>query len=76
MKTITINVSEETYRVFQEYAARKDRTASELIRNAMEEYRRTYLGREASIFDQPPASVGAILQDLNSDDDLLEEMLE
>ncbi len=41
MKTITINVSEPVYRDFQEYARRNDRTTSELIREAMEEYRRS-----------------------------------
>lgn len=76
MKTITINVSEEAYRAFKEYAARHDRTASELIRNAMDEYRKTYLAKDRSIFDDPPASVGAVLKDLSPDDDILEEMLE
>lgn len=75
MKTITINVSEETYRVFQEYAYRNDRTASELIRNAMEDYRRKYLGQDQSIFDQPPISAGKMLKDLTAEDDLLQEMI-
>ncbi|RQD75973.1 DUF6290 family protein [Desulfonatronospira sp. MSAO_Bac3] len=76
MKTITINVSSETYHAFQEYAARNNRTASELIRNAMEEYRRSYLREDQSIFDAPPANAGSILKDLTPEDDLLQEMLE
>ena len=36
MKTITVNVSEPVYRDFQRFARERDRTASELIREAME----------------------------------------
>ena len=38
MKAITINVSEPVYREFQRYAAALDRTTSELIREAMEDF--------------------------------------
>ena len=38
MKTISINVSEPVYREFQRIAKAQDRTASELIRQAMEEF--------------------------------------
>ena len=76
MKTITINVSEETYRAYQDYAASHDRSAAELIRNAMEEYRHAHLSESESIFAQEPASAGALLVDLSPDDDLLGQMLE
>jgi predicted transcriptional regulator len=48
MKTITINVSEPVYRDFQLYAKAQDRTASELVRQAMEEFRRSHLQPGAS----------------------------
>ena len=43
MKTITLNVAEPVYQEFLMYAKLQDRTAAELIREAMEEYRRNYL---------------------------------
>ncbi len=76
MKTITINVSEPVYRSFRAYARSHDRTASELIRQAMEEYRRNHLDAGGSLRDLRPASVGSVLQPLTSDDDLLGEMLD
>jgi len=39
MKTISVNVSEPVYQDFVEYARRTDRTAAELIREAMELFR-------------------------------------
>ena len=39
METITVDVPDALYRDFQDYAKRVDRTASELIREAMELYR-------------------------------------
>ena len=76
MKTITINVSEPVYRDFQLYAKRHDRTASELIRQAMEEYRRAHLQPAASLRDVQAASVGKVLRPLTQGDDLLGEMLD
>lgn len=76
MKTITINVSEPTYREFQEYAKRHDRKTSELIREAMEAYRRERIeaGQSGSLASVGPVSVGKILQPLDREDDLLGEM--
>jgi len=76
MKTITINVSEPVYREFQSYAKAHDRTASELIRQAMEEYRKIHMGPDASLRNVQPLSVGRVLRPLTQDDDLLEEMLD
>ena len=76
MKTITINVSEPTYRAYQEYAKAEDRTASELIREAMELYRSTRMQPRPSLLDAEPASLGKVLRPLRGDDDLLEEMLD
>lgn len=75
MKTITIHVPEETYRMFQKEAAKANKSASELIRNAMDEYREQHFIRSGSIFDGKPADVGEVLKPLSPDDDLLEEML-
>lgn len=77
MKTITINVSEPVYREFQEYARKRDRKTAELIREAMEIYRTQKLmpGRQSSIRDIRPVSVGKILKPLDADDDLLGEMI-
>lgn len=75
MKTITINVSEPVYRDFQEYARRRDRTTSELIREAMELYRERNIRPRTTLRDLRPSSVGAVLKDLDRDDDLLQEML-
>jgi hypothetical protein len=76
MKTITVNVSEPTYREFQERARRMDRTAAELIREAMEIYRQQWASRRGSLRDLQPLDLGAVKQVLGHDDDLLGEMLE
>lgn len=76
MKTITINVSEPVYRDFQEFARKHDRTASELIRDAMAFYCDQKLRRKTSLRDIRPVSAGKVLQPLSSEDDLLGEMLE
>ncbi len=75
MKTITINVSEPIYRDFQAYAKAHDRTASELIRQAMEEYRKNHLQPNISLRNLQPVSMGKVLRPLTKDDDFLGEML-
>lgn len=75
MKTITVNVSEPVYRDFQAQAKAQDRTAAELIRQAMEEYRRNHMKPGASPLEIQPVSVGKVLRPLTSEDDLLGEML-
>ena len=75
MKTITVNVSEPVYRDFQAQAKAQDRTAAELIRQAMEEYRRNHMKPRTSLREVKPLSVGRVLRPLTQDDDLLGEML-
>ena len=75
MKTITIHVPEEIYRAYQDHAAQTRQSASELIRNAMEEYYHSHLARSGSVFDGEPTPMGQTLADLSPDDDLLEEMM-
>ena len=76
MKTITINVSEPIYRDFQRLARARDRTASELIREAIEDFRERRIARSTTLVDLNPASVGRVLRPLSRDEDLLEEMLD
>ena len=76
MKTITINVSEPVYRDFQRIAKAQDRTASELIRQAMEEFRARRIVRSTTLADLSPASVGRVLAPLRRGDDLLDELLD
>ena len=74
MKTITINVSEPVYRDFQEYASRHDRTASEIIREAMEDFRMRKIRQKTSLKDIRPVSVGRVLRPFTGAEDILEEM--
>ena len=76
MKTITINVSEPIYRDFQRYAKLNDRTASELVREAMVQFHRAHLQPGASLRDTRTVSVGKVLRPLAEGDDLLGEMLD
>lgn len=75
MKPITINVSEPLYREFQKYARANDRTTSELIREAMEDYRRRKILGQTTLRDLEPISVGRVFRELSADDDLLNEMI-
>jgi predicted transcriptional regulator len=74
MKTITINVSEPVYRDFQEFARRHDRTASEIIREAMEDYRFRKIHQRTSLKDIRPVSVGRVLRPFTGTEDILEEL--
>lgn len=76
MRTITINVSEPVYEDFQAHARKLDRKASELIREAMEQYRQIHMQRKTSLRDLRPASVGGPIQPITADDDLLGGMLD
>jgi len=74
MKAVTIVVDERIYRLFQRYGKRSGRSASELIREAMEEFGRARMMGATSLADWRPASAGSVLVPLGADDDLLEEM--
>lgn len=75
MKAITVNVSMPVYEEFQSYASKVDRKASELIREAMEEYRQQHIQRQTSLRNRKPTSVGGPIEAITADDDLLGEML-
>jgi predicted CopG family antitoxin len=76
MRTITINVSEPVYEDFRQFARKTDRKASELIREAMEFYRREHMQRRTSLKDRRPASVGGPIRAITTEDDILGEMLD
>jgi len=76
MRTITVNVSDLVYQDFRAFARKRDRKASELIREAMEMYRQTHIQRQTSLRDIRPASVGGPIQPITGADDLLGEMLD
>jgi len=75
MKTITINVSEPVYEDFRRASKRLDRPTSELIREAMEQYRRERLLPRGNLRGFQPRSLGRVLKPLEGQDDLLSEML-
>lgn len=75
MKTITINVSEPVYEEFREYSRRSDRPISEIIRQAMEDFRDSRIRRSGSIRDIPVLPIGTMIRDIDSTDDSLGEML-
>ena len=52
------------------------RPTAELIREAMEDYRRTRLVPRHDLRHFEPVSAGRLLRPLGPDDDLLDEMLE
>jgi hypothetical protein len=76
MKAITVHVPESLYASFRKHAKKAGRPAAELIREALEEYRRARIDESTSLCEWKPASVGRVLRPLDRDDDLLGEMLE
>jgi hypothetical protein len=76
MKTITINVSELAYEDFRRAAKSQGRPTAELIREAMETYRRERLRPRTDLKNFRPVSAGKVLRPLKANEDLLSEMLE
>ena len=75
MKTISINISEPVYEDFVDYARRTDRTAAELIREAMELFRNQRIRPRTSIAGLKPLNLGKALRPFIGRDDILGEML-
>jgi hypothetical protein len=75
MRTITINVSEPVYEDFLRASKTLGRPASELIREAMESYRRERLRPRHDLRSLRPRSLGKVLEPLSPQDDLLGEMV-
>jgi hypothetical protein len=75
MKTKSVNVSGPVYQDFMDHAQRTDRTAAELIREAMELFRRQRIHPRTSLTGLRPLNLGKTLKPLSRHDDLLGEML-
>jgi hypothetical protein len=75
MKTITINVSEPVYEDFRRASRTQGRSTAELIREAMESYRRQHLRPRRDLRSFRPRSLGKVLKPLTRADDLLAEMI-
>ena len=75
-RTITLDVPEGLYRDFEAHAQRENRTAAELMCQALEAYDRQRFQRIGSLRDLTPLDLGEVLRPLTRDDDLLEEMLD
>ena len=73
MKAVTVHLDDSVYREFQKAARKARRSTSELIREAMEAYRRTLIKKQSSLAEAgPAASVGQILTPWAGRGDLLE----
>ena len=75
MKTISVNVSEPVYQDFMQHAQRTDRTAAELIREAMELFRSQRIRPRTRLAKLKPLNLGKTLKPFSGRDDLLGEML-
>lgn len=75
-RTVTLAVPEDLYRDFEDDARRMNRTAAELMCQALAAYDRQCTRRQGSVRDLPPLDLGEVLRPLTRDDDLLEEMLD
>lgn len=75
MKSISLNVSDPVYKIFQAESARRDRPTSELIREAMEDYVKNRVSPSHSLADLKPLSLGKPLLPINWSDDVFEEMI-
>ena len=73
MKAISLNVSENSYRKFQEIAERQGLPVSELIRRAMDEFLDRHYSARGSVLDLPAFASGGILRHWKGAD-LYEEM--
>ena len=77
MKAVTVHLDDPVYREFQKVARKTRRSTSELIREAMESYRRTLVKKQSSLAEAgPAASVGKILTPWVGREDLLEDFFD
>ena len=76
MKAVTVHLDEAAYRDFQQQAKKERRTASELIREAMDTYRQRRKPARARLCESSePVSVGSVRQPWSSRADLLGDFL-
>ena len=77
MKAVTIHLDDPVYREFQKIARKSKRLTYELIREAMEAYRRTFVKKQTSLSEAcPAASAGQILTSWTGREDLLEDFFD
>lgn len=77
MKAVTIHLDESVYFEFQKLARKSKRTASELIREAMDLYRQKVKKNSPSLIDSPPAaSVGGILEPWSNRSEMLDNFFD
>jgi predicted transcriptional regulator len=77
MKAVTVHLDDPVYREFQKAARKARRSTSELIREAMEAYRRPLVKKQSSLAEAgPAASVGQILPPQEGREDLLEDFFD
>ncbi len=73
MRAVTVHLDDPVYREFQKAARKTRRSTSELIREAMESYRRTLAKKQSSLAEAgPAASVGQVVTPWAGREDLLE----
>ena len=75
-RTVTLDVPEDLYRDFKDDARRANRTAAELMCQALVAYDHQCRPRRGSVRNLQPLDLGEVLRPLTRDDDLLEEMLD
>jgi Arc/MetJ-type ribon-helix-helix transcriptional regulator len=77
MKAVTIHLEESVYSDFQTLARKSKRSASELIREAMDLYRQKVKKNTHSLTDSPPAaSVGDILEPWSKRSEMLDNFFD
>jgi len=77
MKAVTVHLDDPVYREFQKVAHKAKRSTSEMIREAMEAYRRTLVKKQSSLAEAgPAASVGQIFTQWAGREDLLEDFFD
>jgi hypothetical protein len=76
MKTISVAVSEEDYRAFQEAAAREHRSVAQLIREAMAEYRARRLPEMTPLRQLPVLAGHRLLAPLPPRSEIYDEIFE
>jgi hypothetical protein len=77
MKAVTIHLEESVYSEFQMLAQKSKRSASELIREAMDLYWQKVKKTTHSLIDSPPAaSVGGVLQPWSGRSEMLDNFFD
>lgn len=76
MKAISVSISETDYEAFQKAARREDRSAAELIREAMAFYRAERLERRTPLLDLPLLPGHRPVTDLPSREEVYDEIFD